>query len=172
MKALFLILSLVIGHFSYVVGNICIFSSKAQTKTTNSLKPNDEDNIREVVFRKLFNPNGSVQKQNANAYYIAIGNHNKLNDPDEKFIERFKSYKPPVKKFSGAKIEKEGVFNKKTGDKGLVFAVTSIKTISENEVEVRGNYYKNAREAAGSIFTVKRIEKKWVVTNHQIDWLT
>ncbi|MEJ2444831.1 MAG: hypothetical protein P8Y42_15525 [Exilibacterium sp.] len=124
-----------------------VFSSVGFT-ATDALK-NQEDDIRETVFRWQFEHNASGQQQKAKAYYLQIG---EKDDPSDVFIKRFDEHKPPVRKASACTADAiNGVRDKKTGEKGLLFRATSIEWKSATEVKMKGGYYEGGLSATGNI---------------------
>ena len=51
---------------------------------------------------------------------------------------------------------RQGCLGQKTGEQGLIFRVTSIKCISDTEVEAKGGYYEAGLSASGNIYTLKK----------------
>jgi hypothetical protein len=128
------------------------------------------DDIREAVFRWQFDHNASGQQTNAHAYFLSIGH--KGDDPTEEFIKRFADHKPPVRKVSAGTADAgKSVFDKKTGEKGLLFHVTSIEWKSDTQVEVKGGYYEAGQSGSGNTYTLKRETSKWKVTNDRMDYI-
>jgi hypothetical protein len=58
--------------------------------------------------------------------------------------------------------------DKKTGEQGLLFHITSIKCKSDAQVEVEGGYYEAGLSASGNIYTLKNERGKWKVTNDKL----
>jgi hypothetical protein len=168
MKPLILTLSMTLALLGCWTGAATIYYPAAQTETQKSLTPADKDDIREAVFRYQFIHNASGQQQNAKVYFLFIG---KDKDPGDELIERFKDHKPPVKKGSRASLE-GGAIDKETGERGLVFYATTIKEISEDKVEVEGGYYEAGLSSSGNTYTVERKDKKWVVTEDKMLWIS
>jgi len=50
----------------------------------------------------------------------------------------------------------------------LQFNVTSIKWISDTQVEVRGGFYAGGLNGAGWIYTVKKQHGRWKVTSEKL----
>ena len=120
----------------------------------------DEQNIREAVFRYQFEHNASGQQQQAKIYFLSLGERR---SPRDDFMSRFKGHKPPVRKVSGALVNSLGVVEKKTGRRGLLFQVTGIRWLGQNEVEVEGGYFESGHSASTNVYKVSRENGKWVV---------
>jgi hypothetical protein len=133
----------------------------------DNARQSQEDDIREAVFRWQFDHNVSGQQKKAKVYFLAVGE--KYSDPSDQFIKRFADNKPPVRKRSECTADAgKGVLDKKTGEQGLLFHVTSIKWKSDAQVEVEGGYYEAGLSASGNIYTLKNERGKWKVTNDKL----
>ena len=130
-------------------------------------RQSQEDDIREAVFRWQFDHNVSGLQKKAQVYFLAVGE--KGGDPSDEFIKRFAGNKPPVRKRSECSADAgKGVLDKKTGEQGLVFNVTTIKWNSDTEVEVEGGYYEAGLSASGNLYTVTKEKGKWNVTKDKL----
>jgi hypothetical protein len=136
--------------------------SPASDKTRES----QEDDIREAVFRYQFGPR---QHGSYNAYYVGIGE--KATDPSDKFMMRFAEHRPPVRKYTAWHfVRGSGAVDNKTGEQGLVFTVaSSIKWISDTQVEVQGGYYENEESASWNTYTLKKDNGKWRVIKDKLE---
>ncbi|HCS54942.1 MAG TPA: hypothetical protein DIW81_25710, partial [Planctomycetaceae bacterium] len=86
---------------------------------------------------------------------------------------RFAEHKSPVRKVSACTADSgKGVLDKKTGERGLIFRVTSIEWKSDTEVDVKGGYYEGGLNASGNTYTVKKENGKWKVTNDKMHWIS
>lgn len=139
-----------------------------QGQTKQRFTQADEDSIREAVFRYQFEHNASGQQQKAKVYFLSIG---KNEDPSDAFMARFDKHKPPVKKRSQATGKFE-VIDKQTGERGLIFGVTTIEKLDEDKATVDGGYYEAGLSASGNTYTVERKDNKWVVTKDQMRWIS
>jgi len=115
--------------------------------------------------------NGSGQQRNAEVYFLEVGE--KGADPTDEFMKRFADQKPPVRKVSACTASAgKGVLDKKTGQKGLIFRITSIEWKSDKKIDVRGGYYEAGLSASGNTYTVKKEKGKWKVTNDKMHWIS
>jgi hypothetical protein len=127
------------------------------------------DDIREAVFRWQFDHNASGQQTNAQIDFLQVGV--KCGDPTDAFLKRFAENKPPVRMVSASNGSAgTGVFDKKTGEKGVIFRITSIVWKSDMEVEVKG-------VTTGGIDRVRKhltVKKKgqWKVTHDKMEWIS
>ena len=66
-----------------------------------------------------------------------------------------------------------GVFDRKTGEKGLVFYIETIEWKSDAEVDVKGGYREHGMSASGNTYTLrKQGNGKWEVTNDKSEWVS
>jgi len=137
----------------------------------DKVRETQDDDVYEAVFRWQFDHNASAQQKNAKVYFLGVGE--KANDPSDAFMKRFTDHKPPVRKASASHyVRGKGIVDKKTGDKGLAFRATSIKWLSDAEVEVRGGYYEAELSASGNTYTVRKEKGKWKVTKDKREWIS
>ena len=149
---------------------VCI---KAQVKNNSSIttqivgsKTEQEDDIREAVFRHQFAHNASAIQQKAKAYYLALGSLINKRDPSSEFMQRFKGHKPSVERVSLAE-ERYGRIRD-----GLIFYIVEIRWINENEVEVSGGYYEGNMSSSGNKYQVVRKNGKWAVKKDAMKWIS
>ena len=125
------------------------------------------DSLREAVFNYLLQGKPAGPKNEARTYFLCLEGQK---DPDESFLERFKSTSAfPVKPCSAARYELDpesillrGV-DKETGKTGLTFSIHQITWFgrSHADVELSGEGY-------ASIFTFRRKGKDWFVVKKRI----
>jgi len=140
--------------------NIDRRSSRAET----------ENDLMEAVFRYQFAHNGSSKQNRAYAYYLAICFNQ---DPGDEFIKRFKNSKPPVMKISQSTTDTglgQAVKDRKTGQEGLIFRITSIRFINDETAEVKGGYYEASLSASGNTYQLIRIGRYWIVIKDVCNW--
>jgi hypothetical protein len=122
----------------------------------------EEDQIRETVFRYLFEFNVSGQGKMANAYYLRVEGHA---DPTSQLLQRFTGHKPVVKPASAATLEPGTalVVDRETGKPGLIFWIGEIRWQSDDSVEVDGGYEEASESASGNTYHLSRAGGKWEV---------
>jgi hypothetical protein len=134
-------------------------------------RENQEDDIREAVFRYQFDHNASAQQKTAKVFFLGV--EGKAGDPSDAFMKRFADHKPPVRKASASHFVKgKGILDKTTGEQGLAFSVTSIKWISDTEVQAKGGYYEAEESSSGNTYTLKKENGKWKVTKNKMNWIS
>jgi len=136
------------------------------------------DDIMEAVFRYQFANNYSGQQQGAKIYFIGMyipGDSTRQSyyvDLSDELMMRFQKNSPPVKKASQCTISVNGVFDKQTGERGLLFRIESVQELSNDEVEVKGGYFEAGLSASGNIYTLRRIDNHWVVIKDVLLWIS
>jgi hypothetical protein len=149
---------------------LLLFAFASLTLAGCDARKNQEDEIREAVFRWQFEHNASGQQQKAEAYYLEIGEEG---NPSDEFMKRFAKHTPPVRKVSDCTFDGVTVVrDKKTGERGLIFKVTSIEWKSDTEVDVKGEYYEAGLSASGNTYTVKKENGKWKVIKDKMHWIS
>ena len=157
-----------------IVGLFLSFISPAQPqngKSTSGHMPSfiqqQQNDIREAVFRYQFGHNASIQGSSAAVYCLSI--ESKADPPDD-FMKRFAGFKPSVHKASDCSTDPyKGVLEKATGKRGLVFWVKSIKWISQTHAEVAGGYFEDGLSASHNTYIVSRAKGRWRVSKA---WMT
>jgi hypothetical protein len=130
----------------------------------------EQDNIREAVFRYEFKHNGAIG-QALKVYCLSHGDNE--DDPSDDFIRRFEGHKPRVQKVSKCDADPfKGVVDKETHERGVILRATSIAWISATEVKVTGGYYEDGLSASGNTYTVRKINGKWRVTADRMNWIS
>jgi hypothetical protein len=125
----------------------------------------ETDDIREAVFRWQFDHNPLRQQPNApEVYFLRTEKHFEL--PDE-FMKRFADNQPPVRTMSRRDAASR---DRRTGEHGVMFWITSIKWESDTEVDVGSRCGWNGG-ASGNTYIVKKENGKWRVTNDMPDFL-
>ena len=114
-----------------------------------------EDDIREAVFRQQF---ADYEKNNlhpAGNYYLRIGK--KGDDPSTKFLRRFKGHRPKVRK--GSQATYSGV----DAVDGIIFNIYAIEWINDKEALVFGSRYEGDIVVPDLRYNVTKESGKWVV---------
>lgn len=167
--ATMLVLMRVIKVASIVVLYSLCVSALCQSSVPTSQRSDklaDEQDIKEAVFRYQFEHNGSGLQKNAKVYFLSL---NQGRDPSDDFMNRFRDHVPPVRKVSQASMSAEGVIDKRTRERGLLFRITGgVQWLSENEVEVAGGYFESGQSASRSVYNVRRVNDKWAVQKEKI----
>src|SRR5258705_9588286 len=129
---------------------------------------NDDNDIRETVFRYLFEHNGSGLQRKAPAYFLCGPGESDL---ENELMKRFGGHQPPVRICSASLKVPEGVVDRNTGKRGLRFNAEDIKWLSDFEVEAGGGHYEGNQGASGHTYTVKKRNGKWNVTKDVMNYV-
>ncbi|MFZ0952766.1 MAG: hypothetical protein WAN17_10905 [Candidatus Sulfotelmatobacter sp.] len=125
--------------------------------------PDQEDDVREAVFRYQFDHNASGLQKSAHAYCLALGDND--DDPSGDFMKHFAHNKPPVRKASACHIaSSSALVDSRTGKSALLFRITKITRISDTEYRVNGGYYEGNVSSSGNNYTVRKDGEGWSVT--------
>lgn len=150
---------------------IFLFACASCGLAADQARDSQTDDIREAVFRWQFQHNASGQRANAQVYFLGVGE--KGGDPTDEFMKRFADHQPPVRKVSASTADPDtGVRDKKTGEQGLIFRVTSITWKSDTEVDVSGGYYEAGLSASRNAYTLKKESGQWKVTSDKMQWIS
>jgi hypothetical protein len=152
--------------------------SAASPKPADTKRQHEADDIREAVFRYQIATN-DVSK--AKVYFLSIGIGAKgrdifdaSHDPSADFMKRFDDLKAPIRKASASTFgSPDGwVVEKRSGKRGVLFQIRSVKWISETEVEVEGGFAAGMLYARGYTYTVKKEKGKWSVKTSNSTWMS
>ena len=132
----------------------------------------NDDDVREAVFRHLFDHNASGQQKNAKVYCLQI--EGKL-DPSPGLLRRFEGNQPPVKKASLCSFKGgpgRGGVEDETGAKGLIFRVDTIQHPSADTALVEGGYFEAGLSASGNVFELVKEGDRWIVKQDTMRWIS
>ena len=130
----------------------------------------DENNIREAVFRYQFLNNSSAAQQSADVYFLSLADET---DPDENLVARFAGHEPEVKAVSRSRIGDGGrVEEKETGRTGLIFRIDAIFPLDEKRVRVKGGYYEANVSASGNNYFLECQDDNWAVVDAVGKWIS
>lgn len=143
-----------------------VFAVASLGLAADEARESQSDDVREAVFRWQFeHHNAPAQLTNAQVYFLELGPS--ADDPTDEFLKRFDGHKPPVRKGSSC-IVNGSAMDKKTGERGIIFRITSIVWQSDSTVEVNAGYYEGGLSVRGSLYILKREKRKWRVTGERI----
>ena len=154
---------LLIVALSLVLAIVPSALAAAETPATNptpKTQPVDpvQEAIQDDVMETVLQPPNEVQSkaEGITVCYLSI----RGGDPSDSFLLRYAGHRPPVKKAS----ERKGRFD------GVVLFVSTLKQIDKDTYEVAGGSYSGPLNAAGCVYTVQRVEKKWTITKSVQKW--
>jgi len=143
-------------------------------------KAAQELDIREATCRHQFEKIDAGLRQMGKSFCLSVVVDDKAIDPDDEFMKRFIGNQPPAKKGSDCEWKAAGqpavvngtgkrvrvpygFFDKRTGERGLLFSSAAIKWVSDAEVEVSGGYSAGSDLATGSIYYLRKVDGRWKV---------
>lgn len=133
------------------------------------------DAIREATFRYQFRNNASGLQQRATVYFLVLRDPQTRQwlDPGEALLRQFKNHPPRIAKMSEAKRSgSDGVSDKQTGERGLIFIVGKIRWLASDRVDVEGGYYEAGESSSGNIYHLRKKDGKWEVVNDTMRWIS
>lgn len=153
-----------------------LLSSCAPNVVHQPTSPIDE--INEAVFRHAFSYyQNSMDKKNFEYFFISIDQ----NDPNAKFLSRFKTETPAVVSKSLSKINCEDddlsgnsypIKNINNGKSGVFVDVFQPKKISDTKYKISWNNVTNCLGGGGHEGVIELINGKWVVTLEKPTWIS
>lgn len=129
----------------------------------------DDDDIREAVFRHMFQKNASGIRQRAGAYCLSVAG----GDPTDAFLARFGKHQPPVRKESECAVSEQlGVVDKATNARALIFRVAKIHHTADGKADVEGGYYEGNMSASGNVYSLEKRDGVWKVVKDVMLWIS
>jgi hypothetical protein len=132
----------------------------------------DDDDLREAVFRHLFDHNASGQQRTAQVFCLQVEN---ARDPSEELLKRFGAHTPPVKPASRCTVKRGtawGGVQDDTGARGLIFRVDSIRRTGPETAEIEGGYFEAGLSASGNVYELVKEGRRWVVKTDTMQWIS
>jgi hypothetical protein len=87
-------------------------------------------------------------------------------------MTRFAVDPKPVRVGSACTQSGNGVFEKTTNGRGLVFRIDSVKLVDKDHATVNGGYFEAGLSASGNVYTLERQKGAWVVTKDEMTWIS
>ncbi|HEY7598300.1 MAG TPA: hypothetical protein VH741_00105 [Candidatus Limnocylindrales bacterium] len=130
----------------------------------------DDDDVLEAVFRHQFTHHAALRRETAALYCLALDDDQ---DPSADFLRRFAAHLPPVVAASRCALTAEGeVQDRDNGAPALLFRVTALRRLGDDEAEARAEYLEGWLCGAGSTYRVVRRDGQWVVTDDRMRWIS
>jgi hypothetical protein len=133
------------------------------------------DDVREATFRYQFRTNASGLQQRARVFFLALRDTKSRQrfDPTEDFLRRFKDHHPRVGPVSAARSSStDGVIDKTTGERGLIFIVGEIHWLAADRVDVKGGYFEAGESSSGNTYHLRKKDGKWEVESDTMHWIS
>lgn len=97
-------------------------------------------------------------------FYIAVGG----GDPDPALLRHFQDRRPPVRPNSECSYSPmEGARDRRTGEQGIIFNVTTVTRTGADETDVEGGYVSSGQDGATITFRLIRTGGVWKVVGEQ-----
>lgn len=137
----------------------------------------EDDDLREVVLRHLFQHNASGQQGSAGIYCIAVEGQA---DPSPALLARFSRHSPRVLPASACSADVGGVEEAAPAGgrgrgsvaRGLLFRINRIQRIGPDRANVDGGYYEGGLSASGNSYVVVREGGRWFVKSERMNWIS
>lgn len=136
----------------------------ADSKITSSIetKLNDEDSIREIVFKEILKHWIPKSDKNLKAYYLSVDNK----DPSENLLKKFTDYKVSIKKVSELTISLEdgnSSLDEALKKQGVLFSISKLDWKNKDEVKTNAGSYLGNMGSDGCLYTLKRENGEWKI---------
>ncbi len=142
----------------------------------------EEDDIKESVFRYQFYNNGSGYFHDGNVderirffalaraeLHPVYGYPTQYFDLDDSYMRRFADAQRPLRKHSQLRMDNYGlVYDRVTGEQGILFWVGSIRWVTSEHVEAEGGYFLGGLNAERDVFFVTRRNNQWSVDSLRV----
>jgi hypothetical protein len=128
-----------------------------------------------MIFRYQYEYYASGQQQTAKVYFLSVRTVDDSTgywingDPSEALLAHFSENVSLVPQFSSCTLSTAGVFDKETGERGLLFDISEIRWISDAKAEADGGYFEAGLSASGNTYYLEYIDGQWTVTRSGID---
>jgi len=138
----------------------------ADSKITSVIetKLNDEDSIREIVFKEILKPRISESRKNQKAYYLSVDGGK---DPSENLLKKFAAYQLSIKKVSELSISIEdgdAALDKALKKQGILLYISKLDWKNKDEVTVEAGSYIGNMGSDGCTYTLKREKEEWKIS--------
>ena len=149
------------------VRQVVKFTIKSINSATNldmtTAKADNEDLIRKVVFTETIRFWNLHPDKTLKTYYLAVDDDK---DPSGKLLEVFASYKVSIKKASDSFIKSDGsVLNKVTKKQGVLFFISKLEWINNNEVKVSAGNQIGNLGGNGCSYKLKKENDEWKIVS-------
>ena len=91
-------------------------------------------------------------------------------DPGVSFMQRFADLRGRVRPLSSASTSSDGVFDQKSGQRGVLCSYQSIRWEASDKVQVEGKIFVAGSAGAGITYTLSLQGGKWRVTATRVNW--
>ncbi len=130
------------------------------------------EDLREAVFRHLFDHNASGQQKTAKVYCLQVEGKQ---DPSPELLRRFEGNEPRVTKASLCTFKSgagRGAVQDETGAPGLIFRVDTITHAEGGTAVVEGGYFEAGLSASGNVYELVKEGNQWIVKKDTMRWIS
>lgn len=136
------------------------------------LEAADPDAV-EALYRHQIAHNASGGKLNVALLCLAAGpDGDRLADPPETILARFRGHAPPVKGYSGCRWDDVHWEDRATGGEAIVHYVTRFSCPSAVRCTAAGGYLEGNMSASGNRYELERSNGRWRVTSDVMEWIS
>lgn len=121
-----------------------------------------EDRLQESVFRYQFGKFVGSSSAGKQYCFVGVGRQGKF-DPSPALIHRLQSNGSFVQGISHCRQSPGGVFDKKTGRKGLAYFVNAVKLISPTKASVNASFFNSGKSGNDAVYAVYHKAGNWQV---------
>ena len=158
----------------FILGTVIL--SGCVTNEAVKLDASESDDILVAVFRHVSRPEplemeGSHSLNRLHhVYFVAFwGSDGKWNDPNPRFLDRFRDFAVPVKPFSAALRKDFCAYDKVTGERGAVFYFDAITRSGRDKAEVTAGLAPGGGlTGSSSAYRVVQRHSRWIVISQKL----
>ncbi len=150
-----------------LVATLCCNSLSQNHGTQTPSLTSIQDNVRECVFRYQIANFGISDRDYSKHFFVGNGFEAK-DDPSPEIVSNLQSSTYSVKGISQCKSSTGGVIDAKTKERGLLFVVTKIKSISAKQFQVNARFFKSGKSGNAALYTVNSLNGRWKVVKCKI----
>lgn len=142
----------------------------AQNNANNSPKSAgklEEDKIREILFLSLFEKWQNPTIKDLEIYFVSVDWKKKKN-PSKNLLEKLqRKYKQVRQITDSTEDSEEKIIERNTRKKGIIFSVSKINWMNNNEVKVNAGSYLGNMASDGCLYTLKHETKGWIIVSEE-----
>ena len=121
----------------------------------------------EVIFAYFFKK--FDRSRIKSVYFIEVTAENNSFTLEGDFFARFSKYNLQVKPTSACiSSGKDGVFDKETQEKGIIFRISDIQQVNTTEFCIKGGFYSHGRAAATQQLQVALEHGEWIIKSDKL----
>ncbi|MGI9034917.1 MAG: hypothetical protein ACR2GD_02645 [Pyrinomonadaceae bacterium] len=153
--------------FAIIIAATLTFSATGQTKEILKNTLNNEDIIREIIFKKILPEKANIGY--LRDFYLSV---NDGKNPSNNLLKQFDEYQKKnqvrIKKVSESFISRkdgDSVLNKLTKKQGIIYSVSKLDWKNKDEVKVSAGSYIGNMGSDTCTYILKRKNGVWKIIN-------